>query len=98
MAIKEEFKTIREELLINYKDVFSAKLTADQRIKCKPVKLELVKNTDELPKSNRATARRCSYNLKSADELIEDLLRSGIIERVIHHTDFTSAGSFIPKK
>merc|ERR1712081_116723 len=80
-------------------DIFAEKLTAEHKIKCCPVKLELVKNSNELPKSNRATARRCPYNLrKGSDELIEDLLTSGIIKRVLHHTEFTSAGSFIPKK
>ena len=61
--------------------------------------MELVKNSEDLPKPNRATARRCPINLrKSSDELVEDLLASGIIERVLHHMEFTSAGSFIPKK
>merc|ERR1711954_441214 len=98
-TIEEECKAIQEELLTEYEDVFSAKLTRDQRIKCQPVKLELVKNSEDLPKPNRATARRCPVNLrKSSDELVEDLLASGIIERVLHHTEFTSSGSFIPKK
>ena len=79
--IEEECKAIQEELLTEYEDVFSAKLTRDQRIKCQPVKLELVKNSEDLPKPNRATARRCPVNLrKSSDELVEDLLASGIIE------------------
>ena len=74
-------------------------MTAEHRMKCQPAKLELVKNTNELPKSNRAIAHRCPYNLrKTADELIEDLHSSGIIKYVLHHTDFTSVGSFIPKK
>ena len=93
VKIEEECRSIQEELLTEYEDVFSAKLTADQRIKCRPVKLELVKNSEELPKPNRATARRCPINLrKGSDELIEDLLTSGIIERVLHHTEFTSVG------
>merc|ERR1711954_431378 len=98
-TIEEECKAIQDELLTEYEDVFSAKLMRDQRIKCQPVKLELVKNSDDLPKPNRATARRCPVNLrKSSDELVEDLLASGIIERVLHAMEFTSAGSFIPKK
>ena len=61
MKIEEECKKIQEELLTKYEDVFAEKLTAEHRIKCRPVKLELVKNTNELPKSNCATARRCPY-------------------------------------
>merc|ERR1711954_504002 len=52
-TIEEECKAIQEELLTEYEDVFSAKLTRDQRIKCQPVKLELVKNSDDLPKPNQ---------------------------------------------
>ena len=97
--MEEECKQIQKELLNKYKDVFAEKLTSKHRINCNPVKLKLVKNLDQLKKSNRATARKCPYNLrKTSDKLIEDLLKSGIIKRVLHHTDFTSSGSFIPKK
>ena len=42
VKIEEECRSIQEELLTQYDDVFSAKLTADQRIKCWPIKLKLV--------------------------------------------------------
>ena len=50
LKIEEECKQIQEELLVEYKDVFAEKLTSEHRIKCHPVKLELVKNSNELPK------------------------------------------------
>ena len=65
-TIEEECKAIQKELLIEYDNVFSAKLTRDQRIRCEPVKLELVKNTEDLPKPNRATAHRCPINLRKS--------------------------------
>ena len=48
VAIEEECKEIQENLLKEYKDVFAEKLTSKHRINCTPVKLELVKNSDQL--------------------------------------------------
>ena len=59
----------------------------------------MVKDSEKLKKANRATAQKCPINLrKSSDILIEELLQAGIIERMLHHTDHTSGGSYIPKK
>ena len=45
IKIEVECKAIQDELLTQYEDMFSAKLSADQRMKCQPFKLELVKNS-----------------------------------------------------
>ena len=48
MAIEEECKEIQENLLKEYEDVFAEKLTPKHIINCTPVKLELVKNSDQI--------------------------------------------------
>ena len=51
---EEECKEMQEELLNEYEDVFAEKLTSEHRINCRPVKLELVKNSDQLPKEQQS--------------------------------------------
>ena len=51
VKIEAECKAIQDKLLPQSKDVFSAKLSANQRIRCQPVKLELVKNPRGSPQA-----------------------------------------------
>ena len=63
------------------------------------MKLEVVEDSKELKKPNRATAKKCPINIrKPADKLIKELIEVAISHRVFRPAEHTSAGSFIPKK
>ena len=51
--------------------MFAAKMKKDNWIKAEPVKLELVKNSENLKNANRATAQKCQINLRMPADVKE---------------------------
>ena len=99
MERDKELEAMKNDLVKQYEKVFSVKLGKQNRIKCKPVHIEMVDNYAEMEKKNYSTPRPVFPHLKaSANEQIRELLQAGLIEECTKATTHCSIGKFIPKK
>ena len=95
----KELAALREEFIKEFQKVFAVKLGKEHRIKCPPVKIELVDDYESRSKKNYSSPRVVYPNLKAAaNQQIRELLEAGIIEECKESTVHCSMGQFIPKK
>ena len=97
LETQRRMKNLKTKLLENFKDVFKKKLSPLDRIKAKPLRVEINEEANIKPTNCMSPADIPIHLRKAADKELKEALEAGFLDPCIHATKWCSRSFFVEK-